>query len=38
MMHLAQIDKTQEETMGQFSGGMGGLKDFNVPNNYTRTY
>lgn len=22
---LAQIDKTQEETMGQFSGGMGGL-------------
>ena len=22
---LAQIEKTQEETMGQFSGGMGGL-------------
>lgn len=22
---LAQIDKTQEETMGQFSGGMGGF-------------
>jgi DNA-binding YbaB/EbfC family protein len=22
---LGQIDKTQEETMGQFSGGMGGL-------------